>query len=140
MVGHVEVIDVDPVGAEAPEALVDGGFDPRRAEALGFAVDPTEPALGGEHHFVPLPLQRTADDALGDAVAVGVRGVDVTDAELESAREDPLRFGLVGAASEVHGAEAGRRSAVARAAGRIGRAELEHLLEKGRFHAARLAP
>src|SRR5262249_36579251 len=46
VIGDVQIVDVDPLGAEALEALVDRRFDARAAEALGLAVDATEATLG----------------------------------------------------------------------------------------------
>ena len=80
VIGDVQVVDVDVVGAEPRQAAVDRLADPRAAQALGLAADATEAALGRDGHLVAsaaAPPQRVAHDRLRDAVAVRVGGVDV---------------------------------------------------------------
>ncbi len=78
IVAAVELEDVDDIGLEAAEAVL-GAFD----DALPIVVG----ELGGEDDLVPAPGDDAAEDFLAGALAVGGRGVEVVEAEVEGAVE-----------------------------------------------------
>src|SRR3954454_18574929 len=110
--GAVDLVEVDPVGAEAAQAVLDLGDDPaaRVAELVGVvAHGPVD--LGGEEDAVAPPAgQRLADDLLGLAARVDVRGVDEVDPRVERAVDDRDGLVVVGVApgAEHHGSETER--------------------------------
>src|SRR3712207_1357919 len=82
----VEVVDVNGVGAEPPEARLAGLKNPFARQAL-----PVRPLaggvrdLGGEHPPVALGLDRPPDDLFGATLRVLVGGVDEVDARVAGA-------------------------------------------------------
>jgi hypothetical protein len=108
-VGTMHLVEVDPVGAQAPQRVLDLGDDPaaRDAAAVGI-VTHRPPELRGQHDVVAPPLQGLADDLLGFAGGVDVRGVDEVDPGVERAVNDAGRVVVVGVAPgpEHHRAEA----------------------------------
>ena len=80
----VDLVEVDPVGAEAAQAgfaLLD---DPAaRVAELVRAVAHRAVHLGREHDLVAAAFERLADDLLGLAARVDVGGVDEVDAGVE---------------------------------------------------------
>jgi hypothetical protein len=107
----VDVIDVDPLGLEALQRLLDLANDVpavvarvvhmRAAPAMHFGREDNAVAQAAAGHPV-------ADDRFGFSVVVDVGGVDEIPAELDIGVEDALRLSCVGASAEVHGAEAER--------------------------------
>ncbi len=98
---HVDLIQIDAVGAEALEAVVDGACD---AHARGSgAVGPgrhAEASLGRDDHLLARAArgEPLAEDALGQAVlAVDIGGIDEVDAGRERAIEHTEAFLAVGA-------------------------------------------
>jgi hypothetical protein len=105
------------VGPEALERAVD-----RLPHVLRRPIQPAERGhvaaddaihlpleLGRDHVFVPLTLDRLADQLLVGQWAIDLGGVDEVDAELERASDCCYRFRLVGGAVEgrhAHAAEA----------------------------------
>ena len=91
VVPAVDLVQVDVVGAEPPEARVDLRQDrlPRQAPAVR-ALPRREEHLGRDHHLVPPGevAERPAEDLLARAVGVGVRGVEEVDPELQGAGEE----------------------------------------------------
>jgi len=73
----VDLVNVDPVGAETAQALLDLGDDPPAAvaPAVGFLAH-RHVDLSGEHDLVTPPGDGLADDLLGLPGRVHVRGVD----------------------------------------------------------------
>ena len=89
-IGAVQLVEVDVVGPQPPQRVLDGGDDPAPRGPLVVRVLPGRAAeLGGEHDVVPAALQRLADHLLG--VAVGVGGVDEVDACVDRPMDDPGR-------------------------------------------------
>ena len=125
-------VEVDMVGAEAAQALLDLVRDrvpPEVAvhrlavlveEVVALGGVPDEPALRGEHHLVAAAGDGLADDLLRAAHAVGRRRVDQADAGVDRGPDRGDRRGLVGAAphpaADRPGAEADGRGADAGAA------------------------
>ena len=106
LVGLVQVIDVDVIGAEAIQALIDRAQQPFAAESGLMRVPAHGVAgLGGEHPALPILGDGAPGDLLRDALGIDVRGVDEVDPGLARPRHDPLRGRLVGARPEHHGAE-----------------------------------
>ncbi len=89
----VDLVQVDVVGAEPGQGGVDLLHDrpPGQAGTAG-AVAHLEEHLGREHDVLAAGVlpDRPADDLLGRAVAVGVRGVPEGDPELDGLPEDRL--------------------------------------------------
>jgi hypothetical protein len=86
-VDAVLVVEVDVVGAEAPQ----GGLA-SLAHVLGATADAAgpgvagidhDPELGRQHHLVAPPADRRADQLLVRVGAVDVRGVEEVDAQLQ---------------------------------------------------------
>src|SRR3954451_478831 len=109
--GPVHLVEVDPVGLEPAQAVLDLTDDPAPgvAETVHVVAHPAV-ELGGEDDVVATALERLADDRLGLAVGVDVGGVDEVDAGVEGAADDPDAVGVVGVAvaAEHHGAEGQR--------------------------------
>jgi hypothetical protein len=112
-VGAMDLVQVDPVGAQAPEAVLDRLEDPTpRVAAAVAAFTHLEVHLGGEHDLVTAPAQRLAHDLLGLTVGVRVGGVDEVDALVERGVDDAGAVvvvgvtGRVGFRAEHHGPEA----------------------------------
>src|SRR5262249_30977550 len=120
----VDVEDVDIVGIERPEGLVQVGSHGGAGQMLG-AVEPIDVAFGGDHHAVArAALDGLADDALG---LVGDGCVEEIDTEVErlSHEGNGLRLGEAGAEPD---------AAVA-AAAEAGHADLEpRLAKRGKLH------
>jgi hypothetical protein len=86
IVEAVDLVEIDVVGAEAAQAVVDLVEDrlARQAGAVGAGPHAVE-HLGGEHDLVApgeVP-DRAADDLLGGAVGIGVGRVEEIDAEVD---------------------------------------------------------
>jgi hypothetical protein len=118
-VGPVVLVQVDVVGLQPPQRVLDLGDDPpaRRAPPVrGLAHGIGE--LRREHHVVPAALQRLADDFFGLTGGVHVGRVDQVDAGLERFADDADRVVVVAVAegAEHHGAESVRADLDARAA------------------------
>ncbi len=108
--GAVHLVQVDVVGAETAQRVLDRAEDPATGPAADVRVVGVHrhEELGREDHLVASPLQRLADDLLRDAGGVHVGGVDEVDARVQSAVDDPDRvFAVVVApGAEHHRAEA----------------------------------
>ena len=110
--GPVDLVEVDVVGAEAPQRRVARAQDVQARVALIVRAETGPPVdLGAEDHLVAAAGQRLADDALRIARVVDVGGIDEVDARVQRGVDDPDRVGLVRASAEVHRAEAQRRHA-----------------------------
>jgi hypothetical protein len=83
LVGRVELVEVDAVGAQAAQASLDRGGDRRRAGAgrQGRAVAHAE--LGGDDDVVAAGAQGDAEQLLAAAAAVDVRRVEQVDPGVE---------------------------------------------------------
>ena len=107
--GTMHLVEVDPVGAQAPQRVLDLGDDPapRDAAAVGI-VTHRAPELRGQHDVVAAALQGLADDLLRLAGGVDVGGVDEVDPGIQRAVDDADRVVVVGVApcAEHHRAEA----------------------------------
>jgi hypothetical protein len=88
---RVQVCDVDPVGAEPGERLVDAAAH-GLVGPVGHAVDAVA-HLGRQHDTAPAAEQRAADALLGGAVAPG--RVDERDAEVERRVDEARDLDLV---------------------------------------------
>ena len=105
------LVKINAVHAEPLEAVLD--FNPNcvRAQAAmdGLSVEirevaapsviPPEPALGRDDDLVAPALDGLADDNLAAAKAVGGRGVDEIDAEVDGLLDGADGFGVVGVLS-----------------------------------------
>ena len=88
--GVVELVDVNPVGIQASEALFTGLADELRLEVLGFFLVADSGGegievvadLGAEDDIVALALEGLGDDLLVGAGAVLVCGVEEVDTEV----------------------------------------------------------
>jgi hypothetical protein len=109
VVGAVDLVQVDPVGPQPRQAVLDRLEDPapRVAAAVG-AFAHREVDLGGEHDVVTSTPQRLADDLLGLARGVHIGGVDEVDPLVEGRVDDADTVVVVGVAggTEHHGAQA----------------------------------
>jgi hypothetical protein len=105
----VDLVEVDPVGAEPPQRVLDRPDDPApRAAAAVRVLAHRHEELGREHDVVAPALERLADDLLRLAGGVDVGGVDEVDAGAERAVDDADRVIVIGVApgAEHHRAEA----------------------------------
>jgi hypothetical protein len=115
----VHLVQVDPVGAQAAQTLLDGGHDPPPRVAPPVRVGAHRVVeLGGQHDVVTVALQGQAEPALGHAVVVDVGGVEDVHAGVEGVAHHSLRLLVRGVAprAEHHRAEAERAHRDARAA------------------------
>jgi hypothetical protein len=106
----VRDVEIDVVGAEAPQALLHLVRDRLLAEipvdrpavvveeVAALPGVPDDPALGRQHHLVAPALDRLADDLLGSALAVRRGRVDQGDTLVERGPDRGDRLRLVGAA------------------------------------------
>jgi hypothetical protein len=107
--GAVDLVEVDPIGLQPPQRVLDLGDDPapRVAAAVG-SVAHREMHLGREHDVVAAPPQRPADDLLGLTGRIDIGGVDEVDARVERAVDDADALVVIRVApgTEHHRAEA----------------------------------
>src|ERR1700689_878581 len=76
----MDLVEVYPVGIEAPQALLDLGQDPApRVAAPVAALAHLEMHLGGQHDLVTPAPERLPRNLLGLARGVHVRGIDEVD-------------------------------------------------------------
>ena len=86
LVGPVDLVEVDVVGAQPPQAVLALLEDPAAGPAVHVRVLAHRPhELGREHDAVAPVRDRLADDLLGLAGGVDVGGVDEVDAGFERA-------------------------------------------------------
>ena len=118
-VGEVSVVEVDAVGAQPAQALLDL-LDDVPARQAGVRVEAPLPRLGGQHHLVTAvrrgrgrgsPRRTRARDAGGEAGpverrrrAVNVGGVEEVDAEVQRRAHDGV--GVLGARGDAEGGRA----------------------------------
>ena len=108
-VGPVHLVEVDVVGVEPAQRVLDRRDDPAPRAAARFGSSPIgHEELRREHDVVATALDRLADDLLGLAGRVDVGGVDEVDPGVQRAVDDADRVVLVGVApgAEHHRAEA----------------------------------
>ena len=90
----VELVEVDPVGAEPLEARLAGGDQVMAGiAAVVRPVAHRKARLGGEKHVGALLAERLADDLLRRAGGIDVGGVDQVDAGVEADGDLTLGFG-----------------------------------------------
>src|SRR5581483_10714520 len=109
VVPAVDLVEVDPVCPESPQRRLALADDPAaRVAALVRVVAHRPVHLRRENDLVAAPAKRLADDLLGLAARVHIRGVDEVDARVERALDDPDRLVAIGVApgTEHHRAEA----------------------------------
>jgi hypothetical protein len=108
----VDLVEVDPVGPEPAQRVLDLADDPAtRVAALVGIVAHVAVNLRREHDVVAPPAgESLADDLLRLAARVDVGGVDEVDAGVERAVDDPDRVVVirVAPAAEHHRAQAER--------------------------------
>ena len=106
----MSVVDIDVVGAEPPQALVDlvGDVFPVEAGFIGTLGD-APPDLRGEDRLVPPALQRLAELLLRDAAVVRVRGVEEVDARVQRSPHDVDRVAFADVLAVEDRAKAQRR-------------------------------
>ena len=105
----VDLVEVDPVGAEPAQRVLDLADDPAAGAATVVeVVAHRHERLGREHDVVAASREGLADDDLGLAGGVDVCGVDERDARVERAVDDPDALVVVLGAplAEHHGAQA----------------------------------
>ena len=93
----VHLVEVDPVGAQPPQRVLDRADDPAARVALLVGVLAHRVVeLGGEDDVVAAAAgERLADDLLGLALPVDVGGVDEVDPGVERRVDDPDRLVVV---------------------------------------------
>ncbi len=92
LVGHVQLVEVDVVGAEPGQAVLDGrahvgGATPPLVTLVGCAE------LGGQHDLVAPRPERGAEVRLALGAAVDVGGVEEGDAGIERGADDGSGLG-----------------------------------------------
>jgi hypothetical protein len=105
----VDLVEVDPVGVEPPQRVLDRPHDPpARAAAPVRVVAHRHEELGRQDDVVAPALERLADDLLRLAGRVDVGGVHEGDPGVEREVDDADRVVVVGVAprAEHHRAEA----------------------------------
>ena len=113
VVGPVHEVDVDAVGAEVLEALLDRCHDACAAGVAEVRLVPISDAeLGDEDRVPAAPAERPSERALRRAEAVPLGGVEAVDAEVERAPDGAGEFRLLDppvAAADLPAAEADGR-------------------------------
>src|SRR4051812_4208365 len=108
----MDLVEVDPVGLETPQAVVDLPDDPAaRVAVLVRVVAHAAVDLGGEHDVLAAAIGKClADDLLRLPARVDIRGVDEVDPRVERAVDDADRVLVIGVApgAEHHRAETER--------------------------------
>ena len=105
LVGEVQLVEVDAIGAEPAQRVVARPGDVRRARATLALVVDRAAELGGDQRFVAPTGEGPAEELLAERSAVDVGGVEQRDARVERGVDDRLRRGLVDPAAEVVAAE-----------------------------------
>jgi len=98
VVPAVDLVEVDVVGLEALEALIEFEEDLLAAETLGVGVVAhCVEELGGDNGVFAFGVgfEEAAEDLLAGAYGVDVGGVEEVDAEVKGLFEEGLAFGLV---------------------------------------------
>ena len=102
----MQVVNVDPVGAETLQARVARGENPTaRKSAIVRRLRHDVADFGREDPTIALSADRRADDHLGCASRVDVGRIDEVDAGILSMRDDRVRCRRIGAIAEHHRAE-----------------------------------
>ncbi len=106
MVGRVEVVDVEVVGAQPLQAFVDVAQNglARKPLLIGLFAH-LEEHLAGDDELVALAFDGMTQHGFGDAKLIHVRGVEEVDARLDAAIYQLRRAGLIQRLAEGHGAE-----------------------------------
>ena len=96
----VDLVEVDPVGAQPPQRVLDRPHDPaaRVAPLVGVLTHRVVELRGEDHVVAPAAGERLADDLLGLALAIDVGRVDEVDPGVERRVDDPDRLVVVGVA------------------------------------------
>jgi hypothetical protein len=115
----MNLVEVDPIGLQPTQAVIDRLDEPapRVATAVGSLAH-LEVPLRRQHDVVSPRSQRLADDRLGLAVGVHVRGVDEVDAGVERGVDNARAVVVIAVADEAehHRSEALRADLDARSA------------------------
>jgi hypothetical protein len=96
-IGAVELVEVDPLDAQAPQAALERGAQ-MVAAAVGVPLPRAaarEAALGRDNNAV-VGRQRLRDQLLADVRTIGIGGVDEVDTELDGAAQKGDGAGGVG--------------------------------------------
>ena len=104
----VDLIQVDPVGAQAAQTVLDGGHDVAAGAAL-FHADVVHriAELGGQDDVFAAVAEHLTHRGFGTAtLAIGVGGVEQSDAEIDGFVDDGAGRLEVDAAAEIVAAEA----------------------------------
>src|SRR5580704_3559144 len=79
-IGPVDLVDIDIVGAESAQRIIDFLHDPLAGRvAINLAIAPFQSGLRGNDRFGAHALERLADDLLGYAEAIHRCGIDQVD-------------------------------------------------------------
>jgi hypothetical protein len=106
----VEIVDIDPIRAEAAQAGLRGLHDAAAREAaLVGALSGRIRDLRGEHPMGAMRADRAPRDLLGPAFVVDIGGINEVHAGLTGLRDDAGRKSFVRRAAEHHRSEADRR-------------------------------
>ncbi len=106
----MDLIEVDPVGVEPAQRILDRAHDPAAGVAapVGVLAHGVVELRGEDYVVAPAAGERLADDLLRLALAIDVGGVDEVDARVERAVDDPDGLVVIGVApgAEHHRTEA----------------------------------
>jgi hypothetical protein len=109
MILLVEIVDVDPLRAEAPQARLRGLHDaPARETALVGTLSGRVGDLRGEHPMGAMRADRTSGDLFGPAFVVDVGRVDEVHTRFVRLRHDACGESFVRRSAEHHRAKADR--------------------------------
>ena len=109
-VRQMQIPQIEVVGAEPPQALVDGVHQPSPAKsAVHRAWADRVAHLAGKHPAPPSAGEQPADAKFGLPVGVGIRCVDEVDARVRGRRNNPRRLAVAGKVAEHQRAQAERR-------------------------------
>ncbi len=101
-VGEMQLVEVDPVGTQPPQARLDGCRDPAGARAAVTGRRAVgRPELRRDHYLVTTCGQQTSEQLLGRAGTVLVSGVEEGHAVVDGRVENRCGPGLVAGGAEL---------------------------------------
>jgi hypothetical protein len=113
-IGAVELVEIDPVGAQPSQGVLDGRHDPASRAALAVQILVQHRAeFGRKHDVLPPRAEDLADELLGAAAfahrRITVRGIEERDADLDRLVDHGAGFFAAAATGEIVAPKADHR-------------------------------
>ena len=97
----MHLVEIDPVGVEAPQTGLDGDPDPAARATTASLTTRRVPELGGDHRLLAMPLERRAEHLLALSAPVRIGGVEEGDSLLERSVHHACRALRIDPAAEI---------------------------------------